>query len=423
MFRRTTFALLAALLLSASVNAQEPVFGLSPEEFPVDTAAPSEDPADALPPAFSMPTQDAAYAPAPSFAPADLASYSGGGITHGGYIDNHSYAHGGDYYGGCSSCGDCSGCCDCYGGCPPTIWRVRSSAVYMARETTDDTILVFQNGNPTDAVLNAANFQFDWETGFDISLMQGDGFGGEVELRALYLTDFDDRITGTGNGLVELNNQVFFLGLAAPPTAGFVELSDTRTAPVDVTADYHSEFRTVELNYREAFTPWWTCMVGFRYANLDDELTLRTLDAAALTSLHYYFADNDMFGFQAGTEMILASNPKGWDIITTLKGGIYYNRVDLHVSSQGPAIADGQLSFVTGETAWLGEATLQARRHLSCNGTLTFGYSIMSIDGISLATEQMTTVFNPLAGPNLQGSSNRSTIFYHGANAGIEIRW
>lgn len=408
MFRRTSLVLLAILLLTASLNAQEPVFGLSPEEFPADAVAmPMDDPADALPPANLE---------------AELASFSGGGVAHGGYAE-------GDYFGdisqgGCSSCGDCSGGCDCYCGCPPSMWRIRSSAVYMSRESSDDTLLVGRNVFTANfrPLLNAADFSFDWQTGFDISLMQGDGHGGEVELRALYLTDFDDRISGTGNDV-----ELIFANLTPPPGGnGFGSIAP-RTDPVTVTADYHSEFRTIEMNYRESFTPWWTCMIGFRYANLDDELTINTVDSSVApgpqTSSHQFFVDNDMFGFQAGTEMILASNPIGWDLITTLKGGVYYNRVDLRVLSVGDGFTNGQLSFVTGETAWLGEATLQARRHLSCNGTLTLGYSIMSIDGVSLATQQMSTVNSLLQGPNLTGSSNRGTLFYHGANVGIEIRW
>ena len=289
----------------------------------------------------------------------------------------------------------------------------------MSRETNDDTVLAFEDAFTADvaALLSAANFEFDWETGFDVSLMRGDGYGGEVELRALFLSDFNASQAAVGNGAVELNNRNPGLG---------VLLSATRTPPVNVTADYHSEFRTVELNYREAFTPWWTCMVGFRYGDLNDNLTIRTADSSMpdpLNSDTRYFVDNDMFGFQAGTEYILASNPAGWDILTTLKGGIYYNRVDLRVESFGNGFTNGRGSFVTGETAWLGEAGLQARRHMSCNATLTLGYSIMSIDGVSLAPEQMTTVVNPLDGPNLQVSSNRSTMFLHGANIGVEYRW
>ena len=403
MFRHTTYALLATLLLTAGLHAQEPVFGLDAQ----DTALlPGEDPSQAL-----MPSYDA-----------NFASMSGGGITHGGYVDNQYY--GDTSYGGCSSCGDYCGGCDCYCGCPPTMWRVRSSTVYMSRESSDDSMMVLERTftNQVSTLLNAADFSFEWETGFDISLMQGDGYGGEVELRALYLNDMDDRLTATGNGNVEL----FTGDLSA---ANSFSMISPRTAPVDVTADYHSEFRTLELNYREAFTPWWTVMVGFRYGNLDDELDIRTRDAGALTSRHSFYVDNDMYGFQAGTEYIVASNPSGWDVITSLKGGVYYNRVDLRVRSTGNGFPTGDLSFVTGETAWLGEANLQVRRHFSCNGTFTLGYSVLSIDGVSAAPEQISTVNGLLegnsiiAGTGLRGSSNRSTLFYHDVNAGIEIRW
>ena len=128
MFRHTTYGLLAVLLLTASLHAQEPVFGLSEYDS-------YDDPADAL---------------APSFTEAEFTSFSGGGLTHGGYADNHYYDHGApggcascDSGYGCSSCGDCSACCGC--GCSPTIWRLRSSSVYMSRESSDDTLMAIDN--------------------------------------------------------------------------------------------------------------------------------------------------------------------------------------------------------------------------------------------------------------------------------------
>ena len=453
MLRRTILGMLATIAVSATAGAQEPVYGLAPLEsssYPAPAA--SADPVDALPTAApyasSESTAPSVIAPQTASPSANFASYSksqapfgsvpyggapygdyaqggyvGSGYVGSGYVDG-GYAGGGYPGGDCSTCMDC-GCCDPCCGCGP-IWRVRSSSVYMARETTDDTQLVLQDvaynamGNLVNAntLLNATDFEMGWETGFDISLMQGDGYGGEVEARALFLNDFSDRITGTGNN-VEINNRILFLGFQPAITL------NPRTNPVNVSADYLSEFRTMELNYREAFTPWWIVMIGFRYANLDEELRIRTADSAAvpLVSNTAYLTDNDMYGFQIGTEMILASNPVGWDLITTLKGGVYYNRVDLRVNSFGNGFVNGQGSFVTGETAWLGEASLQARRHFSQMGTLFLGYSMLSVDGVSLATEQTTTIVNPLQGPRLQGFSNRGTLFYHGLNIGVEIRW
>ena len=447
MLRRISFGLLALFALSATLSAQEPVYGLTPpESVSSPSFVPSDDPVDALtsPPASMGATSMASAAlPLEASAPAEFASFSGG-LSHGGYADvgpasqmyfqseNPGDVYHGDmgYGSGCSTCGGCKSCGMCGGycgqcSCCPTIWRVRSSSVYMGRETTDDTQLVFSDVafaggllTNSNTLINAADFDLGWEAGFDISLMQGDGYGGEVEGRVLYLNDFNDREVATGND-VELNNLILFNGFEP------VDTLNPRTDPVNISADYLSEFRTVELNYLEFFTPWWIVMVGFRYGNLDEELIIRTADSAAvpLVSRTEYNVDNDMFGFQIGTEYILASNPTGWDIITTLKGGVYYNRVDLRVSSGGDGFTNGQGSDVRGETAWLGEATLQARYHVTCNGTFTFGYSLLSVDGVSLATEQMTTVLNPLSGPDLQVRSNRGTALYHGLNAGVEIRW
>ena len=56
----------------------------------------------------------------------------------------------------------------------------------MTRETNDDTRLVFDNvfndagdfQSLDDVLINATDFEFDWEIGFDISVMRGDGYGG-----------------------------------------------------------------------------------------------------------------------------------------------------------------------------------------------------------------------------------------------------
>jgi len=439
MLRRTQYALLALIALNAAAHAQDPVYGLSPakSEATADTTSADAAALDAAapdapaPPAEALP-RPGELVPALEETPAIPAAFSGGYGPQQDFGPAFGASHGNAYAGDCSSCGDCCDMCsDCFcGGCPPTMWRVRSRGVYMDRETTDDTQIVLQNvafaGGmlaDSDTLIGGNQFDFEWETGFDVSLLRGDGYGGEYEIRFLFLNEQDDTVRGTGNN-VELNNRILFKGID-PAVTGFPATLNPRTDPVNVTAHYESEFRTVELSYREPFTPWWAMMIGFRYGDLNEALNVRTADSAAdpLRSTTIYLTDNDMYGLQLGTEVIIASNPYGWELRGTAKAGVYYNRVDLAVFSLGDGFATGKGNNITGETGWLGEFGLQARYNFSCSGAFTFGYQLISIDGVALATEQPTTVLNPLQGPDLDMSSNRGTVFYHGANAGVELRW
>ena len=451
MIRQFNLALLALIALSVSTQAQDPVYALLPHESELTDAVVGAEVVLEVPAELAEETTlDAATLTSHVDAHIGPGPYAGDISYHGvgtgcsacGGVGCSLCNGGGAIGGGCASCGGagclscgggCSGCVQqgggCMGGCCMSCcneWRVRSRSMIIARETNDDTTIVFENvafaggalvaGN---ALIEGGNFNMGSAAGFDISLAQGDGYGGEIEARLFHLNELRDVVRGTGDD-VEINNLILANG--AQP---IVALTNTRTNPVNVFAQYDSEFDTMELNYREPFCPWWVVTVGFRYVSLEEALEIRTRDASVptLRSQTRYFVDNDMYGLQIGSDVILASNPMGLELRGTARLGIYYNDVKSQVISSGNLLVNGGGANRQGETGWLGEFGLEALYHYNCNTSFVFGYHLISIDGVALATEQVTSVVNPLQGPILDVGVNRGTAFYHGASLGIELRW
>ncbi len=157
---------------------------------------------------------------------------------------------------GCDSCDGRSSCDSCFGnGCKVSGWGASIDALFLRRSNPSDRILAFNTDNPTQN-LNAGDFSFGTETGFDLSLTRAIGNCNAVELRYFGVDDWDARVTAatTRGDLLQFN--------AAVPI--------TTEAGEAITASYASKLQNAEINFRHLYSDWLEVIAGFRYVELKE---------------------------------------------------------------------------------------------------------------------------------------------------------
>lgn len=170
-----------------------------------------------------------------------------------------------------------------------------------------------------------------------------------------------------------------------------------------LTVDYASTLNSTEINLRHPHNDWLTCLAGFRWVELQDEMTVMPLGAAGNV-------DNQLYGFQIGARGTLWDHGGPLLIVSGIKGGIYHNDADANaLISDFPAVTGSE-----DHTSFLGELDITGSLLLTQHCSLRAGYQFLWIDGIAEADQGASIQ----AGNALDMSS---TAFYHGAFAGFEV--
>lgn len=206
------------------------------------------------------------------------------------------------------------------------------------------------------------------------------------------------------------------------------------------TVEYESNLDSFELNYRvrgrlghdqlvmDANGNWHRAanhgwerdyLAGLRFLELSEKLDWRAEDIinAGDDGRYLIHADNDLFGFQMGTN--LTYQTARWSFGTRVKGGVFLNdalgRSQLNFTADDTGDAD--LRLRENQLSFVGEFGLQGKFHVLPNVSVRAGYDLMFISSVAQAPNQATfiTDFSFL---NTSGGS-----FYHGASFGAEWYW
>jgi len=185
-----------------------------------------------------------------------------------------------------------------------------------------------------------------------------------------------------------------------------------------VSAEYGSLVRSAEINAKHKSSDWLSLLIGFRYINLQESLTIRQ----DVYFSHTVDTTNNLFGGQVGMDAFLWSRGRarldGW-----AKGGLYGNSAQSNYAFGFPAIPNANIDASTsrGQLAFAGDLGVAASYSLTDHIALRAGYQLLWIDGVALASDQ----FNVSVPPNSNGPVINSTsgVFYHGALLGLEASW
>ena len=288
------------------------------------------------------------------------------------------------------SCGETV--CDC---CCGPLWTFRAEALIWERTSGDNIELIDTAG----AEVEVDDFDFGFRAGPRLTAIRHGIFGSAWDAELVYFG-----IDGWEETLLAADADVYL----TTPTIFIAGGADSEVT-------YDSALYSAELNFRTTRNDWVTWLVGFRWVQVSEGLTN---DIGGFAS-HEVETINHLYGGQVGAD-ILVWDGGIWTFNSVLKAGIYGNNADMVTTTDGIGGALAEVSADDSETAFVGEINFNLAYHLNDRWSAIGGYSLLWIDGIALAPEQLETT-NIATGDAIVNTDG--DLFYHGANVGLEYSW
>jgi hypothetical protein len=289
-----------------------------------------------------------------------------------------------------ASCGACTTYCDCY--CP--LWTIRAGAIFLRRDGQDDFTLT--NG-ATPIGLGSLAFD-DYQPGPLVTVMRHNILGTPSTLEVTYFGVQDSTTAASAGATLVFTN----------PNLNF--------GPADVTATYRSRLDSGEINIRRDWSDWFTFLYGFRWVELNDELTT---DISTGPSTHLINVNNHLYGAQIGADAILY-RCGAFSVESFIKAGIYGNSADqtttiVNVGGTVPNFGAGD-----SRTAFLGELAVTGVYDLTDHWSIRGGYQALWFDGIALAPDQLAVSDVSTGVATLNDDGNP---IYHGFTVAAQYSW
>jgi hypothetical protein len=306
-----------------------------------------------------------------------------------------------------SECGS-NECCGCNCDCDPLL-TFRADALFLHRSTPRSAVLVTDSYTPGGTVLLDANqFDFDTQTGWDIYLARDRVFGDwGIEANYFSVDGWNastEPVTSPGGAVVQ-----------------FVTPLGNTQVPATLSASYASQLYSVEINARRPLLDWLTLLLGYRFLELDESGLSIAQDVGPGLNLATYSikSQNSLSGFQVGLDSQI---PVGQRL--TLQGigkvGIYGNRASNNIyiyQSDSPETFGSETML--GHTAFVGELDFAATYAVTDQLSVRGGYQLLWLEGVALASNQVA-VSDPDHG--ISGIHSTGGVFYNGAFVGLEYR-
>ena len=163
---------------------------------------------------------------------------------------------------------------------------------------------------------------------------------------------------------------------------------------------------------------------GFRYIELGTDLNITAASFPPPfmeTGAYTIHTTNRLFGGQIGGRVRRTVNHFGFEL--TGKAGIYGNDADQNQSvTDFPNFPLRPTTTVqANNVAFEGELNLSGIFRINDVWSLKAGYSVIWIEGLALAPDQLD--FNFAVSPSGNTLTSDGGMFIHGANVGLEARW
>ena len=195
---------------------------------------------------------------------------------------------------------------------------------------------------------------------------------------------------------------------------------------------YSSELDNAELNLRRRWISanclfHTSFLAGVRYLRLREDLTYYTRSTVRNGELNYDLGtDNDLIGFQIGTESAICLTPR-FKLGAEIEAGVYGARTKQSTHVTATTVSPDLIESVKdNDAAFVGEAGVFGLFRITPRLTARAGYTVLYVNGVALAADN----FNPES-PNqlvpLVGRDpfidNNGDALFHGANLGLEWTW
>jgi len=293
---------------------------------------------------------------------------------------------------GCESCSQCD--CDCC----PSNWYASFGGVVLHRSRPDAGAIVTRNPNTAIVISNAADFDFGWDAGFDVTVGYHLPSCNSLEVRFFDVDGADATSQYTTPGA--------FIG------AGFIGPGGTAIA-----SRYLTKLHSTEINFLHPTTERLTLLAGFRWVELRDDL-YTNIGAVAASRYEY---NNHLYGAQIGANLALTDSCNPWQINVVGKAGIFGIVADGGIDEFLGANYIGGFRSSGTDTAFVGEIGISLAYQLTSHIALRGGYQLLWLDGVALASDNASmSLLNPSL---LANRFNDGHLFYHGATFGIDFTW
>lgn len=292
---------------------------------------------------------------------------------------------------------------------PPWGWNASIDMMMLVRDDPNDLTLV-QDTDTRQELLNAGDKSFGGELGPRFRI--GGRLPGEwrFEFSIFGVDGWRTRAALPGPQWLRLPG----------PDAGdpFV----LATSPL---IDYRSTLGSQELNFGRDVGQRLTVLAGFRSIQLEEWFSTSSF----LTRVYEVSTDNRLYGFQLGADYQLVRNRR-MEVGMFVRGGVFNNDAVAETLDPTGLFAatpqNASLRAVDQGAAFAGEAGLVASLRLWEFVYLRGGYQVLHLESVALAPDQLP--LNAFAMPNdpltaSSGIDSGEGVFYHGATAGLEVRW
>lgn len=162
-------------------------------------------------------------------------------------------------------------------------------------------------------------------------------------------------------------------------------------------------------------------LAGFRWVELQDNRFFDQNSNNPNANEIDIVNQNQIYGGQLGTDILLWDRGGPLTINSELKAGIYSNRSKSYrerlVSPGGVIPPVGTWEDKSNQTAFIGDLGVTAKYRLTDRLAIRGGYQMLWIEGLSLA-DAYGDRFDDQTRLDTSGG-----LFYHGATVGFEISW
>jgi hypothetical protein len=306
------------------------------------------------------------------------------------------------------SCGEqcnsgCGGQCDSGSParCRASRWTAQADLMYMQRCGAPDVTLISLVGPPpTQELTNAKDFNLGWHGGPRLSLSTYGDRGNDLEVVYFSIDGWWDsqaQNVPTGVQFTAPDFQALAFGASG------------------MKFDWTSKLYNAEVNLWVPQTDRLRVMAGFRWIETRESLIGTFVSPGGVTPFWSTKTDNHLYGFQIGADTRLLDRGGPFYVTTAIKAGIYRNYAQQVGSAVGTVLEAEET-----RTAFESDVTLAGVYEVSRCLSVRLGYQFMWLDGVAVAPSQIhvTNVSTRVASVDTDGA-----VFYHGAVAGLELKF
>ena len=292
--------------------------------------------------------------------------------------------------------------------CKCCTWKAEASVLIMHRSSAGSPPVLLDSASGAN-LFDTSSFGFPHAAGPRISLTALDCEGWGVEFNYFGIDGWD--------ATADFPNASFPSG-----AANLVVDSVTQITLTDAHFESTARLYSAESNFRKPLFGNLSFLAGFRWLQLMDKYVAQGTSATTgNVASESILTHNNLYGLQIGADGPLAKEDNRWRINGFVKAGIFLNNADQATSLSDPgglgdlAVNNNHIAATFfGETGIVGY--FQITKHLAASG----GYQVMFVNGVAQPANQ-------LSGTDLANSTAKldfgSSLFYHGATAGLELTW